>query len=179
MHGYQLLHKFLQKALPEIHLKRLNAVVNATQALILGKELTLTQLGRNLSSTTKERHNIRKMDRLLGNKLLHQEIPDFYQAISNMIINKMSRPIILVDWSATDKRKDWHILRASISIKGRAQVLYQEIHPYKHVNNNTVHKRFLLQLKKYYPKIYAQLLLLMRDFVILGLNKYLCLALIF
>jgi hypothetical protein len=76
-----LLHTLFSKTLNFIHSKRLAALLDAVEALLIGKKLSLTHLGRNLQSTTKERHCIRKMDRLLGNKKLHVEIKSAYHAV--------------------------------------------------------------------------------------------------
>jgi len=56
-----------------------------------------------------------------------------------------------VDWSATDKRKDFHILRASLSLHGRSEVIYEEVHEESDLNNRKVHNRFLHKLKKILP----------------------------
>ncbi|WP_367607670.1 hypothetical protein [Legionella sp. W05-934-2] len=64
MHVQELLHGILSKALPHIHIKRIKALVNAVNSLLHGKKLSLTQLGRTMRGSAKERHCIRKMDRL-------------------------------------------------------------------------------------------------------------------
>lgn len=152
MLGSQLLHNLLRKTLPFVHLKRLSALMDAVQALLIGKKLSLTLLGRHLATKTKERHCIRKMDRLLGNSHLHAETSDFYRAINSLLIPTLLRPIICVDWSCVNKRKDWHILRATLAIKGRGMVLYQEVHPKGCENSPQVQKKFLRHLKDILPK---------------------------
>src|SRR3990167_3583796 len=148
MHKTELLHNLFSKTLSFIHAKRLTALLDAVLALMIGKELSLTFLGRNLQSRTKERHCIRKIDRLLSNKHLHKESKCCYQVICMMLINnKIPRPIISVDWACTNKKKDWHILRASINIQGRGFVLYQEIHPTNKLNSRKMQNNFLETLK--------------------------------
>ncbi|KTD76104.1 transposase, partial [Legionella waltersii] len=44
-----------------------------------------------------------------------------------------------------------YLLRASISVKGRSIVLYEECHPKKKENNHVVHKQFLKNLKAILP----------------------------
>lgn len=151
MHVTKLLHNLFRKALPQLHLKRLTAVINATQSLLKGKRLTLTALGRSLEGKGKERHNIRLLDRLLGNKTLHQEVHEFYITSNVWLFSQNKRPLIHVDWSCTNKKKAWHILRASVAIRGRGMTVYQEVHPYKKVNSPTVEKQFLKNLKKVLP----------------------------
>lgn len=151
MLGHQLLHKLIKNALPEIHEKRVRALINAVGALLLGKRLTLTGLGRSLPSRAKERHCIRKMDRLLGNTQVHKEEKSYYQLISCWLINSCQRPLLNVDWSCVNKKKDWHILRASLVIRGRGHVIYQEVHPKGSENSPKAQKRFLQTLKKILP----------------------------
>ncbi len=50
MHAKTLLYNYLKTSLSKIHKKRRIAVENATEALITGKCLTLTQLGRYVES---------------------------------------------------------------------------------------------------------------------------------
>ena len=135
-----------------MHFKRQSALLDAVEALLIGKRLSLTYLGRNLQSKTKEKNCIRKIDRLLGNKKLHSEIGFCYESHCKIILSKISRPLISVDWAATDKRKDWHILRASVNIKGRGFVLYQEVHPHKKLNSRQVQHRFLEKIKIMLPE---------------------------
>lgn len=151
MHGIELLHSLFSKTLGFMHAKRLSALLDAVLALLIGKKLSLTHLGRHLQNNTKERHCIRKLDRLLGNKYLHKEIKYCYQVLSMIVVNKMTQPIISIDWAATNKKKDWHILRASLNIQGRGLVLYQEVHPYKKLNSRQVQNRFLDTLKAILP----------------------------
>ncbi len=151
MRTHTLLHKLLTQALPHIHRCRLKALANAVEALLFGKSLSLTLLGRAMRGRAKERHCIRKMDRLLGNQHLHGEIDDYYHAINQLIAAKLKQPIISVDWSCANKRKDYHILRASLTLKGRGLTLYQQLYPKKQYNSHKAHVNFLNQLKQCLP----------------------------
>jgi hypothetical protein len=151
MHSHTLLHKMLLNTLPTIHKKRIKALTTAVQALLIGKKLTLTLLGRNIQGPAKERNQVRKMDRLLGNPKLHEELPEFYAAKARLLLSNLREAILIVDWSSTDKRKDWHILRASVAVKGRSEVIYQEVHADCCLNTHQIHKNFLHHLKKILP----------------------------
>lgn len=151
MQARGLLHTLFSKTLSFIHAKRLSALLDAVEALLVGKKLSLSHLARNLQKPIKERHCIRKMDRLLSNKHLHGEIKASYHAHCVWLINKIKKPIISIDWAATDKRKDWHILRATLNIEGRGHVLYQEVHFYHHSNSRDIQNRFLDKLKSILP----------------------------
>jgi IS4 transposase len=151
MHAAQLLHKFCSDALVQIHKKRLQAVINATQSLLIGKRLSLSQIGRHLPGNATEKDNIHKVNRLLGNKHLQAERFDFYKMKATWLIKNLKNIVISVDWSATDKRKSFQILRASISIKGRAEVIYEEVHKNHLLNSNIIHKQFLRKLREIIP----------------------------
>lgn len=152
MHAHKLLHKLLRKSLPFIHSTRLSALMDAVESLLIGKKLSLTLLGRNMVSQAKERHCIRKMDRLLGNQHLHKEIRCFYEVINQLVEHHIQRPIISVDWSCVNKRKDWHMLRATLNIKGRGLTVYQEVHPTSKENSPKVQSQFLDNLKEILPQ---------------------------
>ncbi len=68
-----ILHDSLYQFCPELHLKRLNSLTLACHALLDCKTLTLTELGRNLPTKARTKHNIKRIDRLLGNRHLHKE----------------------------------------------------------------------------------------------------------
>jgi Transposase DDE domain len=152
MQARELLHTLFSKTLAFMHSKRLSALLDAVQALLVGKKLSLSHLARNLQTPVKERHCIRKMDRLLGNRHLHAEIKASYYAHCVLLVNKIKQPIISVDWAATDKRKDWHILRATLNLEGRGYVLYQEVHPHHCLNSRKIQNSFLDKLKSMLPK---------------------------
>ena len=99
----------------------------------------------------KKRHQICKMDRLLGNKHLHREIRTIYKAI-NKLTMVSSLSVICVDWSCLSYADGVYLLRASIKIHGRSLVCYQEVHPKEHENNEIAHNLFLDNLKMTVPE---------------------------
>ena len=150
MYALKLLHKKLSKACPCIHQKRLAILVLATHALLIGQRLSLTQLGRRLQSSALTKHKIKRIDRLLGNSHLHQERQEIYRFISQQLIDH-SRPLIIVDWSDLTKERDYHLLRASIPVGGRALTLYEEVHPQKNLCSDKIHRQFLRRLESLLP----------------------------
>ena len=56
-----------------------------------------------------------------------------------------------MDWSDLSSERDYHLLRASIPVGGRA-LTYEEAYPQKHNNNDCVHKRFLDKLSNMLPE---------------------------
>jgi len=62
-----------------------------------------------------------------------------------LLIGKMKQPIIHIDWSDLDDRKQHFLIRASLEAQGRSLTLYEEIHP---LNKKEKPKTHLLFLKK-------------------------------
>lgn len=151
MRKESLLQNYFKDTLSFMHKKRQNVLFGAVDSLIDGASLTLSSLGRNFKGNSKERHQIRKMDRLLGNKHLHREIPTLYKEI-NKLIMKANMPVVAVDWSCISYAAGIYLLRASLRIKGRSLVCYQEVHPKEHENNDEVHYQFLDNLKAIIPE---------------------------
>ncbi len=68
-----ILHDSLYQLCPELHLKRFNSLTLACHVLLKCKTLTLTKLGRNLPTKARTKHNIKRINQLLGNRPLHKE----------------------------------------------------------------------------------------------------------
>jgi len=151
MQQLSLLHKEFAKELPFIHKTRLNCLMRACIAASTSNTLFLTGLGRGIISQTKTSSNIEKVNRLLGNKHLHLERATFYEAMAPRLIPERMSPWIHIDWSCINPTTNLYLLRASLSVKGRSIVLYEECHPKKKENNHSVHKQFLKNLKAILP----------------------------
>jgi len=63
--------------------------------------LTLTDIGRRFAAGTRLRDGIKRADRLLGNRKLQHEALSFYGAVCQVLLARISEPVILVDWSDT------------------------------------------------------------------------------
>ncbi|EPY5958889.1 IS4 family transposase, partial [Escherichia coli] len=100
-----ILHDSLYQFCPELHLKRLNSLTLACHALLDCKTLTLTDLGRNLPTKARTKHNIKRIDRLLGNRHLHKERLAVYRWHASFICSGNTMPIVLVDWSDIREQK--------------------------------------------------------------------------
>lgn len=148
MQGHELLHNLLQKS-SSIHAKRIGAVTNASGALLVGKKLTLTGLARSALGKAKERHAIRGMDRLLGNKKLHKEQGEIYKTLMSYLLTS-KKAWILIDWSPINNRKRSFLLRASAPLKGRSYTLYQEVHSKQ--NSPVIERLFLKKLAELLPR---------------------------
>lgn len=151
MHLLTLLHKTFEEKLPVVHLTRLNSLMLACGTAASSNKLYLTGIGRSISNTNKESSNIQKVDRLLGNGHLQAERSCFYKVMLSYVIQNNSSPWIHIDWTCINSTTQLYALRASLSMKGRSLVLYEESHPKKKENNHATHKVFLDKLKSLLP----------------------------
>ncbi|MDF1757851.1 MAG: IS4 family transposase [Legionellaceae bacterium] len=148
----ELLHKTFEKKLPKTHKTRLNSLMTACEAATTSNKLYLTGLGRSISNMNKESSNIQKVDRLLGNGLLQAERTSFYKVMCEYLIQENAQPWIHIDWACINPVTNLYALRASLSMKGRAIVIYEECFPKKKENNYATHKVFLNKLKALLPQ---------------------------
>lgn len=149
MRASRSLRRTLLPLLDGIHEKRLDATFDVASALLRGGRLTLTALGRSMSGHVAPKHNIKKVDRLLGNKRLHQERETFFRAIAHVLLAGASRPIVLVDWTELDDDKC--ALAAAVPSDGRALPIYLEVHPKTKLSDPSVESCFLDALRRVLP----------------------------
>ena|SRR5699024_11113561 len=90
---------FFRNALASTHQYRQNAIIDSAAALVGGASLSLTSIGRHLPGPARVKDKIKRVDRLLGNTRLHNDIPLIFKNITSMMTNKLSRCVIAVDWS--------------------------------------------------------------------------------
>lgn len=146
-----ILHESLYQFCPELHLKRLNSLMLACRALLDSKTLTLTKLGRNLPCQARTKHNIKRMDRLLGNHHLHQERLAVYRWHASFICAGNPMPVVLVDWSDIREHKRLMVLRASVALQGRSVTLYEKAFPLSKLCSKSAHDQFLSDLASILP----------------------------
>ncbi|MEN8171110.1 MAG: IS4 family transposase [Pseudomonadota bacterium] len=151
MHARKVSHKILFNSLPWIHKTRLTALEECLLAAIDGRRLSVTGIGRSISSGAKEKHCIKRADRLLSNPHLAAEREDIYQAMIMLMIGGVQRPVVLVDWSDLDTNKRHFLIRAAVAIKGRSHTLYEEVHSIKTKEKPSTHKNFMKKLKAMLP----------------------------
>lgn len=152
MQATQIINTHLKKTCQVIHKKRMETLMVMVEACIQGKKLSVTGLGRGIKNTVYEKHNIKRADRLMGNFALNQERGLLYRSMAKWIVGHHNQPVILVDWSDLSANRDYHLLRASIPVGGRALTIYDEVHPQKKQANVQVEARFLKRLKLILPE---------------------------
>ena len=152
MHGLILLHKRLKCSRGLGHVMRLGALMKAVEGLLSGRKLALTHLGRSLARGRSEKHNIKCMDRLIGNQHLHRERPAVYRLLASWLLSNCQRPVIIIDWSDVGDGHKQLMLTASIPMGGRALPIYEEVHPLRRYNSPRTHRLFLKHLRAIIPE---------------------------
>ena len=152
MNVKQTLSKYLVNITPKMHKIRRLSLFAAIESTVNGGSLSVTGLGRNIDNRAYEKHRIKRVDRLCGNVHLQQEIPLVYRQMCASLIGQNKQPIIHVDWSDMDDRKQHFLIRASIAAQGRSLTLHEEIHPLKSKEKPKTHRLFMLELKAMLPQ---------------------------
>lgn len=134
------------------HAARANALVRVVRGLLAGGRLSLTELGRSLDGPAKVKHQIKAVDRLLGNEHLHRERDGIYRAIAHTLLASCTRPVIIVDWSDFELGRQWQMLKAAVPVGGRAVSLYERVFSFKRYNSPGAHREFLRALRGILPE---------------------------
>lgn len=104
MHALSILHRALFLHCPWMHTKRRSSLLAAVRAAIFGSRLMLSDLGRGLCGPIAVKHNIKRVDRLLGNAKLHAETAPVYEMLARHCLVGVPMPLIVVDWSDLSAR---------------------------------------------------------------------------
>lgn len=151
MQAKQVLHKVLGRTCSEMHKARRDTLAAVVMAALEGQRLTVTHLGRAIQSDAKEKHCIKRADRLLSNPHLQAGAVDIYRRLAAWLVGTRTRPVILVDWSDLDPCKRHFLLRASIPLRGRSLTLYEEVHTVQSKEKSRTHLAFLQRLQAMLP----------------------------
>ncbi len=82
---------------------RRTALFVDVMAALHGEVLTVTHLGRSITSEAKEKHCIKRGDRLHCNRRLQRERLSIYSTLTQLLLGTKQRPVIIVDWSDLDE----------------------------------------------------------------------------
>lgn len=151
MHAIDFLSRWLAARAVIQHNARLDALLKVVRAAVLGGALSLTQLGRRRGGPAYEKHQIKAVDRLLGNRHLHREHDGIYRAIAHEVLDGVERPVISVDWSDFEPGRRWSMLKAAVAVGGRALTVYERVFPFKRYNSPGAHREFLKGLRDVLP----------------------------
>jgi DDE family transposase len=146
-----IVKQFINEVTPCMHKVRRQSLQASISSLMSGADLSVTSLGRHIQSQTSEKHQIKRSMRLCSNPHLHQEIDTVYAMTTRRLIAQQARPIILVDWSNLDTRKQHFLLRASLAVKGRSLTLLEQVYGNDEKEKPAIHKHFMTRLKNVLP----------------------------
>ena len=152
MHSLSLLKNWCQRNAVIGHQARLQAMLRVVAALLAGGKLSLTHLGRFRAGSAFVKHHIKAVDRLLGNRHLHQERLPLYTALARTVLGGFERPLVIVDWADCELERQVLILRAAVPLGGRTFTVYEEVHPLSRYNSPKTHRRFLHALQQVLPR---------------------------
>jgi hypothetical protein len=152
--GLPLLRRKVDETLAQIHATRRAALWSAVESLLRVGKLWLSALGRSLVSDARPKHRIKKLDRLLGNRRLHDELAAIYRAAASIILCRSDQLVIAVDWT---EHRNFVVLSAAVIQQSRALPIYNEVHPRSKLGEPGVQKRFLRKLKSILPQASAVL----------------------
>jgi len=133
------------------HAARASVITRVVRALLSGGKLSLTHLGRSLTGRAHVKHQIKAVDRLLGNTHLQRERDGIYRAITATLLLGNNRPVIIVDWSDFELDRQWLMLKAAVPVGGRAISLYERVFPFRRYNSPGAHREFLHALRSILP----------------------------
>ena len=151
MQAQRVLHNLIMDTCPDMHKTRRNALEATVQSALIGRRLTVTDLGRSMQSSTSHKHNIKRADRLLSNQHLDRQGMEISRVLGHQIIGSRTRPVILIDWSDMDEYKQHFVLRAAMALEGRCLTLYEEVHTIKTKEKLYTHEQFLGRLEAILP----------------------------
>ena len=93
MKASTILNKFLPNVTPNMHSVRRKSLNAVLHSLILGAQLSVTELGRNIDSKTSEKHQIKRSMRLCSNPHLQQELGTMYTLMTQSLIGHQPPPL--------------------------------------------------------------------------------------
>jgi len=152
MHVARVLTRWLEEQELVEHKARCGALVRVVAAALSGAKLSLTHLGRGRSGNTFEKHHIKAVDRLLGNRWLHLERAGIYAAIARAVLYRAKRPVIVVDWSDFEPGRKLILLKAAVPVGGRAITIYERVFAFARYNSPSAHREFLVALQAIVPE---------------------------
>jgi hypothetical protein len=130
-------------------------LIKGTEGALRNNAFTFLQNGCSsspeyASGQAQVKNKIKRVDRLLGNSSLHDDIKLIFKDIIEMLTRRLSLVVIAVDWSGYPSQ-DYHVLRASLICDGRSLPLLSKVVPSSKQNNVLIQQNFLDELAKAIP----------------------------
>jgi hypothetical protein len=98
------------------------------------------------------KHQIKAVDRLLGNRHLRAERDGIYRAMAKALLRGKVRPVISIDWSDIQTGRERVMLKAATPAGGRAVTLYERVFPISRYNSPGANREFLAALRSVLPE---------------------------
>lgn len=150
MRAAQVLQKCLSFSLKAIHALREKSLMQAVDALLTGRRLTLMDMASAWPGAERVRAPLKALDRLLSNPHLHVERESLYADMARWLL-RGPHPVIVVDWSDLKADKSWCLLRAAVPIGGRTLTILDMVFAGKKQGSPAAEKHFLKRLKTLIP----------------------------
>jgi hypothetical protein len=151
MHARAIVARMIEPCLGGLHRKRSAALLRVTSALLCGGVSSLSGIALWLDSGTRFKHRIKCVDRMLGNRALHDQRDDLYREVAGVWLKDLTQVLVVIDWSDLSRDQCWQWLRASVVVQGRSLTLYEQVHPQARLGNPEVHRAFLSRLAGILP----------------------------
>jgi len=143
--GIKILENFLEKNCAWMHGHTRRGLLASVSGLLKGERLTLTAIGRDMPGDADEKHKVKRVDRLLGNRHLQREVRRICAAIVSSLAGQRAWLPIVVDWTAGPGR-ELMLLEAAVPIGGRAVSIYHQVHRLSAYKNPRVQNQYLRRL---------------------------------
>ena len=150
MRAISVLQKCLRSSLGSMHALRRHTMLQAVQAALTGRRLTLIDLARAWPGAQWVRAPLKAVDRLLSNGHLQGQREAIYADMGRWLL-RGRRPVILVDWSDLKADRSWCLLRAAVPVQGMALPLLEMVFAGHENGSPKAEKRFLQRLKAVVP----------------------------
>jgi hypothetical protein len=151
MHLGKLLHKSFPHSFINLDKRIHKTLLSSVETLCECRHLSIAGLGRSFRTHVAVKHVIKKIDRLFGNQQLHKKRKSYYRIMAKLLINANTRPVILIDWSGLTRCGEYHFLRASIPVGGRALVVWECTYRESEYTKPGVHREFIQTLSEILP----------------------------
>jgi hypothetical protein len=150
MHASEILHRSLDSVLAPMHALRRRVLLQATEALIDGRRLTMTDLSRSWPGATYSHAPLKAVDRLMRNAHVQRSMLPLCQAMARWLLSS-ARPVLIVDWVDLQRDGRWCMLRAGVPSHGRTVTVYERIYPIDQINGPQAQRAFLRELAQVVP----------------------------
>lgn len=134
-----------------MHALRRRVLLQAVEALITGRRLTLIDVARAWPGAERIRAPLKALDRLLGNRHLHAEREHVHAAMARWLL-RGPHPVIVLDWCDLKADRRWHLLRAAVPVGGRTLTVLDRVFPDGQQGSPAAERQFLQRLATLVPK---------------------------